>query len=153
MGITRRQFLKSLASGIAVATLPMPLVFDRRRPPFVESGELVDYIGGRRPSGMIGGASVKEILPWDGTAYPVILRIHSYPPKEIIHYDCDLFNFIKDLPPRFWHNPANKIYPNVHTWARVQRFGEDVESAIQHLNFAGTNRFIAKYRAIIRRAA
>ncbi|MCY1309617.1 hypothetical protein D9M70_597260 [compost metagenome] len=53
------------------------------------------------------------------------------------YYDVDLADFNREIPRGFWHNPANRRFPNVHTWLRIQRYGESIEAAAHHLNFVG----------------
>jgi len=53
--------------------------------------------------------------------------------------DVDLSEFNRDVPSGFWGIDGNQEkYPNVHTYVRMQRYGESIEEAITQLNFAGT---------------
>lgn len=132
---TRRQFLKALAG--AAAALGVPWYFHRIREPYVAKGEVVDYIG-RTPGGFIGGVLVAAVGEWDGVGYPIIVRAGQWPARTERYYDHDLAAFRREVPERFWHLPGHReVYPNVHTYVRVQRFGETREEAIRHLNFAG----------------
>ncbi len=46
---------------------------------------------------------------------------------EAWFYDTDLCNFCRELPEKFWHDPARAAkYPNVHAYVREQRYGEPV---------------------------
>lgn len=121
MTISRREFLKlSVAATIAGAAIP---AFAMGREPYVLQEECVSHIG--LTGGFIGSAKIKEILPWDGVGYPVILRDQGFcghdMPEPI--YDSELCNFNRELPPDFWAN--HRGYHNVHAWVREQRYGED----------------------------
>ena len=137
MKVSRRSFLKLI--GAAVATGVAVPAFAKNRAPYVLVGESVSHIG-RCPGGFIGGKVVKEILPWDGCGYPVMLHSGIYGgrarPLER-YYDFDLVNFRRELPERFWSLPGSKRYPNVHTYVRTQRFGETIAEAMGNLNFSG----------------
>lgn len=138
--ITRRTFLKSIAAFVASAALPIP-AFSSLRSPYVAVGEVVNYIG-PHPGGFLGGRVVDSIGEWDGAGYPVTLFTNSFPSqKENGFYDVDLSCFLREIPPRFWARPDVQHYPNVHTWIRVQRYGESFEQAIRKLNLtlAGRN--------------
>lgn len=140
MKITRREFLKGLAALAVTAGINVP-AFVSGRKPYVHVGEVVSYIG-PSPGGFIGGQIVTAIGEWDGVGFPVILLDNGYPAKEERYYDVDLACFLRELPEKFWHNPEHKKYPNVHTWLRVQRYGETLREAILKLNFASTEKFL-----------
>jgi hypothetical protein len=144
MSLTRRQFIKSVAMGAAALAIPIP-AFTVGRRPYVIEGSVVDYIG-HHPGGFIGSQVVKKIGEWDGVGFPVQLHTNTFPPQIETYYDFDLTNMILEVPEGFWHNPANHVrYPNVHTYLRVQRFGESVEQAIRHLNYSNTRRFLERF--------
>jgi len=135
--LSRRSFLK--IAGISLAAIGLPVKVkanDIVREPYVKKGEVVSWIG-MCPGGFTGGQIVEEVRPWDGTGYPVITRNNSYGPRAATepYYDQDLCNFNRETPMRFWANPKNKKYPNLHTYVRCKRFGETIEQAKQHLNF------------------
>ena len=135
--LTRRSFLKLIGIATAAGAVVPALQFGRE--PYVIKGELVDYIGARRPGGFIGSCSVVEVHPWDGVGYPVDVRPNTFgrADERERYYDADLANMQREVPAKFWHAPANRKYPNVHTFIRVQRFGETLEQAVRHLNFYG----------------
>ncbi len=139
MSLTRRQFIKSVAMGAAALATPIP-AFTMGRRPYVIEGSVVDYIG-HHPGGFIGSQVVKKIGEWDGIGFSVQLHTNTSPPQIETYYDFDLVDMDKEVPENFWHDPVNcALYPNVHTYLRVQRFGESIEQAIRHLNFFSTHR-------------
>lgn len=129
MIVSRRSFL-GLFAAAAAARIVVP-AFTPPREPYVRVGEHVAYVGlNLHPAPtFLGDMRVSEIGAWDGLGYPVTLAEHGFPgPASMAHrfYDCDLSNFRRDLPDRFWHDPARvERYPNVHAYVREQRFGED----------------------------
>jgi hypothetical protein len=143
MELSRRSFLKFIAS---LPALSVPFAFSAERDCYVELNTTVNYIG-HCPGGFVGSSLVKEILPFDGTGYPVVLEAQSYwfapntlsivkNDNTVTYYDFELSNFLKDVPSNFWHDPENcRKYNNVHTYIRVKRYGETVEEAIKQLNF------------------
>jgi hypothetical protein len=137
--LTRRSFLKLMGVAAAAGVVVPSLQFGRD--PYVVKGEVVSYIG-HHPGGFLGGCSVVEIHPWDGVGYPVDVRPNAFGAhvQPARYYDADLANMLRELPDRFWHNPAHRKYPNVHTYVRVQRFGETMEQAVRHLNFVTAGR-------------
>lgn len=138
--LTRRSFLKLI--GVAAAAGVVVPALQSGRDPYVMKGELVDYIGTHRPGGFIGACSVVEVHPWDGVGYPVDVRPNTFGrgDERERYYDADLANMLREVPAKFWHNPANQKYPNVHTYIRVQRFGETIEQAVRHLNLYSAGR-------------
>lgn len=141
MKITRRSFLKSLIALAFAEGIKIP-AFAIGRQPYVNVGEVVNHIG-PAPGGFIGGQIVKSVGSWDGVGYPVTVFDNGYPPREEHYYDVDLSCFRRELPDKFWWNPENEKYPNVHTWIRMQRFGETLREAIVKLNYASTDKFLA----------
>ena len=134
--ITRRQFLKISAAGVAALGFPIQ-AFSSTRKPYVNAGEVVSHIG-RAPGGFIGAKAVKEVKKWDGMGYPVILRTDTFPSGTKTYYDFDLADLNREIPDRFWHNPQNRSkYNNVHTYLRTKRFGETRKQAVRHLNYSG----------------
>lgn len=132
--LTRRSFLKLVGvSAVAVVIVPA-IQFGRN--PYVLAGEVVDFVG-PRPGGFIGGCVVAEVHPWDGHGYPVEVWNNAFGVhrKKVRFYDADLAAMRREVPAKFWHDPANRKWPNVHTWIRAQRFGESMEEAARHLNF------------------
>ncbi|MCB5226220.1 hypothetical protein JAO78_005260 [Alishewanella sp. 16-MA] len=140
--ISRRSFLKGLV-GIAITSgLSVP-AFDKTRLPYVAVGDIVNYIG---PSpGFIGGKRVIRTMPFDGIGYPVVIAENGFGKKVIeeTYYDIDLADFLKEVPADFWHKSENRIYPNIHTWLRMKRYGETIKQAIYKLNFASSQDFIS----------
>jgi hypothetical protein len=130
--------------GAAALAIPIP-AFTTGRKPYVIEGSVVDYIG-HHPGGFQGGQMVKKIGEWDGVGFPVQLCTNTFPPQIETYYDFDLVDMIKNVPKNFWHDPVNSArYPNVHTYLRVQRFGETIEQAIRQLNFSSTNKFLERF--------
>lgn len=141
--ISRRSFLKGLAALAVTAGLKLS-AFSGTRQPYVEVGDIVNFIG---PSpGFIGGQLVVKVLPFDGTGYPVVTLENGFcnPSVEGTYYDIDLANFHKEIPADFWHDKANSIYPNVHTWLRMKRYGETIKEAILRLNFASSTEWLSR---------
>ena len=135
MKISRRSFLKGLAALAVSASVPVP-AFSSHRAPYITVGGTVNYIGHcPDPAAFIGSKVVHSVGEWDGVGYPVTVYGHGWDDKKEVYYDVDLADFNKEIPPRFWHDPANKKYPNVHTWLRMQRYGESFEQAVSHLNY------------------
>lgn len=132
--LTRRSFLKLI--GIAAASAVVVPAVQIGRQPYVFEGELVSYIG-HHPGGFAGGCSVAKVHPWDGCGFPVDVRNNCFGSHAglVRYYDADLADMSRELPERFWHNPAHDRFPNVHTYIRMKRFGESMHEAIQHLNF------------------
>lgn len=136
MSISRRAFLKGLAALAVSAAVPVPAFSSLRAPYITKNSGPVSYIGHcPDPASFIGAKCVHSVGEWDGVGYPVTVLSNSYPTRKEVYYDVDLADFNKEIPPRFWHDPANKKYPNVHTWLRMQRYGESFEQAVSHLNF------------------
>ena len=135
--LTRRSFLKLI--GIAAASAVVVPAFQIGRQPYVLTGESVDYIGAR-PGGFLGACIVAEVHPWDGVGFPVDLRQNTFGRDLplVRYYDADLANLRREVPERFWHDPANRRFNNVHTYVRVKRFGETLEEAVRHLNFVSS---------------
>ena len=134
--ITRRSLLKLLATATAAGFVVPAL--QSTRPPYVLAREVVSYIG-HRPGGFVGGQVVHQVLPWDGVGYPVQTWNNSFGPSKALetYYDVDLAAFNREIPPHFWRNHSTSDYPNVHTWLRMQRYGETRAQAIRALNFVG----------------
>lgn len=140
--ISRRSFLKGLAA-LAVSAGLNVSAFSGTRQPYVEVGDIVNFIG--PPQGFIGGQRVIRVLPFDGVGYPVVTHNNSFgkdAAAEETNYDVDLANFHKEIPPHFWHDRTNNIYPNVHTWLRMKRYGESMREAILKLNFANSSEWL-----------
>ena len=136
MELSRRGFLKFIAS---LPALSVPFAFSAERECYVKYKMSVSYIG-YSPGGFIGSKLVKEILPFDGTGYPIVLY-SGYPLPDKTqateqYYDFELADFLNEVPSNFWHDPENcRKYNNVHTYVRVKRYGETIEEAIKQLNF------------------
>lgn len=129
---TRRGFLQAL--GALVGTGLAAPAFAARRDPFVEVGEHVDSIvfhlwDEHRPIAPTGPLAVHAVGEWDGTGYPITLRQFNYGRPPTLYdgwYDFEWSNLRRDVPAQFWHSPARRDrYPNVHSYVREQRFGED----------------------------
>jgi hypothetical protein len=140
MKITRRALLKGIAAVAITAGINIP-AFSSRREPYVFVGEVVDYIG-HSPGGFIGGQAVEYVGSWDGVGFPVVLRTNTYPSGHETYYDVDLAAFRREIPNDFWHNPKHKKFPNVHTWLRMQRYGESMREAIVKMNLASSKKFM-----------
>ncbi|MCQ4271055.1 hypothetical protein NA655_08480 [Pseudomonas kuykendallii] len=134
--ITRRSLLKLMA-GAAAAGFVVPAL-QSTRSPYVLAGEVASYIG-HCPGGFIGGQVVHQVLPWDGVGYPMQVWNNAFGVHRALetYYDVDLANFNREIPRNFWHNHSTLDYPNVHTWLRMQRYGETRAEAIRALNFVG----------------
>jgi hypothetical protein len=135
MSISRREFLKLIAISAVIAAAP---AFSSNRKPYVNKGEIVNYIGirGKGTQSFIGGRAVKNVYEFDGVGYPVDVHNNSYGVHAALerYYDFDLVDFNRELPEHFWWNKENgKKYPNVHTYIREQRFGETVLEAIEYM--------------------
>lgn len=140
--ISRRTFLKGLAALAATYGVNLS-AFSGEREPYVLVGDVVNHIG--PAPGFCGGQLVVKVLPFDGTGYPVVTLDNGFsnPSGEETYYDVDLANFHKDIPANFWHDKANSVYPNVHTWLRMKRYGETMREAILKLNFASSADFLS----------
>ena len=152
MDISRRSFLKGIAALAASAAIPIP-AFSKNRAPYVLETDVVSHIGPTGPDGFIGARAVKCIGKWDGIGYPVTTITNNFPGKENVLYDFDLANLNREVPDRFWADPANKIYPNVHTYVRCKRFGETVEQSISKLNYATGGQFLETYYSLMKKSA
>ena len=105
------------------------------REPYVKLGDLVTYIGSAKTRGFIGGCSVLSVGVWDGVGFPV--RVSGNECGRTLFYDLDLADMRKELPERFWAvKEHRRLYPNVHTYVRVKRYGESIPEAIRRLGFA-----------------
>jgi hypothetical protein len=136
MNLTRRAFLGFIGAAIAAGAV-VPAMVDLRKP-YVSVGECASWVGHcPSPLAFTGAKLVRSVGEWDGIGYPVRLEDDPFG-CAVTLYDFDLSDFRREIPARFWHDPANRArYPNVHTWLRVQRFGETVAEAMRHLNFVG----------------
>ncbi len=145
MILTRREFIKICGGLIASAGIKLD-AFSSERDPYVEIGDIVNYIGSVKDSGFTGGQLVKYVDEWDEIGYPVTLYRNTYcnPPEEEIYYDIDLSDFKIDVPERFWCNPENKKYPNVHTYVRMKRYGESLHEAVVKMNISHSSEVIRK---------
>lgn len=135
--ISRRSFIARLFAAAAALAIKVPAA-DSRRSPYVAEGECVSYIG-RAGRGFIGAQIVSKVLPWDGTGYPVETLNNCFGPSRAIeiYYDFDLCDFDREVPDRFWWDPENcRKYPNVHTYVRTKRFGENIHQAIRSIGGA-----------------
>lgn len=130
MDISKRSLLKALAALPFVAAVP---AWAAPRSPFVIEGEVVDsiifHLWGERPRPPRGPLFVAEVLPWDGSGYPIVLMRCGWRVEDREYfdgfYDHEWSNLRRDVPDRFWHSAANRRrYPNVHSYVREQRFGE-----------------------------
>lgn len=141
--ISRRSFLKGLVALAITSGISVP-AFMGARDPYVAVGDVVNYIG--PAPGFIGGQRVVRILPFDGIGYPVVTAVNGFGrnPLEETYYDLDLANFLKEIPQGFWHKNENGIYPNVHTWIRMKRYGETMREAITKLNFASSSEWLSR---------
>ncbi len=138
--ITRRSFLK-LAGAAAAAGILVP-AWTPPRKPYVANGQAVDYIG-RAGGGFIGGTLVHSVGEWDQIGYPVIVLDQGFPSRPTSRpiYDLDLCLLRDEVPADFWHHQGNRdLYPNVHTYVRVKRFGQTIAQAIESLNFTTAGR-------------
>lgn len=141
--ISRRTFLKGLAA-LAVTCGVKLSAFSGTRDPYVAVGDIVNYIG---PSpGFVGGQIVVSVMPFDGAGYPVVTVVNGFSSRlvEETYYDIDLANFQTEVPVDFWHEKSNSIYPNVHTWLRMKRYGETIKEAILKLNFASSAEWLSR---------
>lgn len=134
--ITRRSLLKLMAT-TAAAGLVVPAL-QSTRGPYVLPGEAASYIG-HHPGGFTGGQIVHQVLPWDGVGYPVQAWNNAFGAHRALetYYDLDLANLNREIPRNFWHDHSPRDYPNVHTWLRMQRYGETRDQAVRALNFVG----------------
>lgn len=140
--LTRRSFLKlasaAVAAGVVIPALTPP------RTPYVSVGEGVSYIGlNKHPAPTFtGSALVKDVGDWDGVGYPCTLWNQSYGPAHgpmtDRFHDVDLCNFTRELPARFWAEPANRRFPNVHAFIRERRFGELPDVMWERLGYQRT---------------
>lgn len=143
MLMKRRTLIKGLMALALSQGIKVP-AFALNREPYVSvESDPVGYIG-PNPGGFIGGQCVTFVDKWDGVGYPVTLNSNSYPPEKEIYYDFDLADLNKEVPDGFWGNPENDKYPNVHTYVRMQRFGETLRESIIKLNMANKDRDIAR---------
>lgn len=139
LDLSRRRFLQ-IASAAAVVGVVAPALA-APRDPYVVAGEDVSFIGlalHPEPT-FIGGALVREVLPWDGVGFPCVLSSGGSTNANMAHrfYDADLCNFRRELPERFWHDASRAVkYPNVHAYVREQRYGEPVTVMLAKMNRA-----------------
>ncbi|MDP3978348.1 MAG: twin-arginine translocation signal domain-containing protein [Pseudomonas sp.] len=135
--LTRRSFLKLVGIATAASAVVPALQFGRE--PYVFDGDLVSYIG-HHPGGFGGACSVTKVHPWDGVGFPVDVRNNCFGEHAAVvrYYDADLADMARELPGRFWRNPDHQRFPNVHTYIRMQRFGESMDEAVRHLNFVSS---------------
>lgn len=131
LAASRRAIFKGLLAlpFIAAPVAAAPVI----RAPFLLKGEYVDsiisHLWGERPRPPVGALLVHEILPWDGTGYPIVLARCGwrYEDRQLFDgfYDHEWANLRREVPDRFWHSAANRRrYPNIHSYVREQRFGE-----------------------------
>lgn len=145
MSITRRAFLKILASVGAGQLIGFNIpALSKTREPYVLETDVVNYVGPCNDTGFIGGQSIKSIGAWDGIGYPVVTYAHGWrtPRETESYYDFELANFNREIPDKFWWNPENEKYPNVHTYLIEKRFGVSTIEAIKKLNFVSSDKFI-----------
>lgn len=140
--LTRRRFLQ-LATAAATSNLVSPALTAPRLP-YVGIGESVSFIGlALHPEPTFtGGAIVARVHDWDGVGYPCDIYSQGFynPPRLMKHtfYDADLCNFLRELPPNFWHDRSRVgKYPNVHSYVREQRYGEPVSMMLERMAKVG----------------
>lgn len=142
MNTTRREFLLLLAWFFALLGIP---AFRPNRAPYLKKGDVSSWLG-HCPDALsfIGGKLVLEVLPWDGVGFPCVLLSQGFPgrPEYETVYDFDLFT-TRDYPYHFWREAESERYPNVHTYIRMQRFGETFPDAIKALNCSSSERWLA----------
>jgi hypothetical protein len=134
MAITRRVFLKIIATALATPAVAkmVPAFIGTRSSYVIKEDGTASYIG-PKGDGFTGACAIKEVKDWDGTGYPVVVYKNTFctPLETETYYDFELANFQREVPDRFWWNPENKKYPNVHTYVLEKRFGLTLSEAIK----------------------
>jgi hypothetical protein len=138
MMFNRRDFLKVIAAALApLVAKPLP-VFVPPREPFVKILPSLDGLYsqlGILPTDQglsTCEGAIREILPWDGTGYPVVIEnVCTFGPTKFIStiYDFNLWNFRHDdhLQP-IWQHPEGKTFKSHAAWFAFRRFGEEWQS-------------------------
>ena len=144
MHITRRAFI---ASTVAAALLPLPSLALPSRSPFVEVGDDVSFLyfedWSRPMQPTTISAFVEHVGEWDGRAYPIVLSRHylgsGFEFWDAIDAEWSMFR--KEIPDFHWRNVRCDRYPNIHSFVREKRFGEDpraVSAQMRHNRLHGT---------------
>jgi len=127
MQITRRVFTSSM---VAAALIALPSVAFSFREPFVSVGDDVSFLNfedwsrPRQPS--IVSAFVEHIGEWDGQSYPIILsHLRGRGSEYWDAIDAEWCIFRREVPDFHWRDVSAARYPNIHSFVREKRFGED----------------------------
>lgn len=138
MKLNRRNFIVGAAIAPTVA-LVNPSFATEIRKPFVEVGERVDFLyfeDWNRPFQPISiSVLVAHVGEWNGTSYNIVLD-DSSPifPRFWDGIDSEWCNFRKEVPNFRWSDVEPNKYPNIHSYIREKRFGEDPRLMRERMN-------------------
>lgn len=123
----RRQFIFSTS---ALLVLPTPSIAAPIRAPFVNEGMMVSFLyfeDWTRPSQPHTiDARVERLCDWDGDSYPITLSYNIHREKEYWDgIDAEWCCFREEVPNFSWKNVSSDVYPNIHSYVRERRFGEE----------------------------
>ena len=134
MRLNRRQFI---ASAVAVSVIPTPTLAAVRKP-FVRKGMSVSFLyfedWSRPHQPQTISANVERIGDWNGSAYPIVLSEYSHPARTYWDgIDSEWCCFREEFPDFSWKNVSSDVYPNIHSYVREKRFGEDPRDMAQRM--------------------
>lgn len=134
MKLNRRQFI---ASTVAASVVSAPTLAAVRKP-FVQEGMSVsflyfeDWTRPMQPDGI--SAIVERIGNWNGSAYPIVLSVYSHPERRYWDgIDSEWCCFREEFPDFSWRTVSSDVYPNIHSYVREKRFGEDPRVMAQQM--------------------
>lgn len=127
MKINRREFISSVG---ALAVVPS-VSFANTRDPYLKVGDSPDFLyfeDWTRPLRPSGPFYVEDIGTWNGTSYPVSIRILSFGTEKLFFTGLDTeWSFLRVEVKDFKWN-THDHFPNIHSYVRWKRYNESPEN-------------------------